>query len=275
MRILYKQRDASHSCITNCYLKYIHVEKDAKSITRKIHHHTDFEIHIIEQGYQVYEMDGADYRIEAGEFIIIAPHTKHRLLFSGPDTKKFSITFNGNPQNPLLPFSESTYTCSGPLKQQIFDNLYFIKDEYALNRETSYLLIENRMLESIVLLFRSAGMKEQPADNAGSSADIRISIAKQYINDNIEMNPSVSDIAKYCYLSPKQLSRLFSKYEELSLSDYIRQQRIQHVAALLLDEALSLKDISERMNFNNEYYFNAFIKKHLGQPPGTYRKMHK
>ena len=275
MKILYKQRDASHSWIANCYLKYILVERDFKSITKKVHHHTDFEIHIIERGYQVYLVDGQEYRIDAGEYIIIAPHAKHRLLDSEPDAKKFSITFKSNPLSPLLPFAESTYSCCGALPEQILTNFHFIREEQKLNRETSYILIENRVLESIVLLFRSAGMKEQPADNTNASADIRISIAKQYIDDNVELNLSVADIAKYCYLSPKQLSRLFSKYEELSLSDYMKKQRIDHVAALLLDEALSLKDISERMNFNNEYYFNAFVKKHLGQPPGTYRKMHK
>jgi AraC-like DNA-binding protein len=35
----------------------------------------------------------------------------------------------------------------------------------------------------------------------------------------------------------------------------------------------SIKDISEIMHFNNEYYFNAFFKKYSGMPPGEYRKM--
>ena len=275
MKILYKQSESSHLGISNCYLKYIFVEKDSKSITKKVHHHTDFEVHIIEQGCQVYEMGGQEYRIGAGDYLIIAPRAKHRLIDSAPDTRKFSVTFNGNVQNPLLPFSESTYACCGALPPQIPENLRFIKEEHKLNRETSLLLIENRVLEFIVLLFRAAGMNEHPAENNDFSADIRITIAKQYIADNVELNLSVSDIAKYCYLSSKQLSRLFSKYEELSLSDYIKKQRVEHVAALLLDDALSLKDISERMNFNNEYYFNSFVKKNLGQPPGTFLKMHK
>ena len=42
---------------------------------------------------------------------------------------------------------------------------------------------------------------------------------------------------------------------------------------LLADESFSLKQISEIMNFNNAYYFNAFFKKHSGMPPGEYRKM--
>ena len=44
---------------------------------------------------------------------------------------------------------------------------------------------------------------------------------------------------------------------------------------LISDMTLTLKEISDRMNFNNEYYFNAFFKKHIGMPPGTYKKMTK
>ncbi len=275
MKILYKQGESRHLGISNCYLKYISVEKDAKNTTKKLHHHTNYEIHLIEKGHQVYELNGQEYTINAGDFLILPPHTKHRLLHSAPGTLKSSFTFNTDVKSPLLPFSKFTYSCHGTLPPQILENLRFIKEEYHLRRETSPMLIKNRVLESVVLLFRAAGMKEQTADNTDESTDIRITIAKQYISDNVEQNLSVSDIAKYCYLSPKQLSRLFSKYEDISLSDYIRKQRCEHVAALLLDDSLSLKDISERMNFNNEYYFNSFVKKNLGQPPGTYRKMHK
>lgn len=275
MKILYKQGQSRHLGISNCYLKYISIEKDAKSITKKLHHHTDYEVHLIEQGHQVYEMNGQEYRVKTGDFLILPPHAKHRLLHSSPDTLKSSFTFKADAKAPLLPFAESSYSCHGTLPSQILENLRFIKEECKLRRETSPMLIENRVLESIVLLFRAAGMKEQYANNADESADIRITIAKQYIADNVEQNFTVLDIAKYCYLSPKQLSRLFSQYEDISLSNYIKNQRVEHVAALLLDDSLSLKAISERMHFNNEYYFNSFVKKNLGQPPGTYRKMHK
>ena len=261
--------------VTNCYLKYISVEKDAKNITKKLHHHTDYEIHLIEHGYQVYEMNGQEYTVNAGDYLILPPHTKHRLLQSSPDTLKSSFTFKADTKDPLLPFAQSSYSCHGALPTQVLENLRFIKEECKLRRETSPILIENRVQESIVLLFRAAGMKEQYADNVDASADIRITIAKQYIADNVEQNFTVSDIAKYCYLSPKQLSRLFAQCEDISLSEYIKKQRVDHVAALLLDDSLSLKAISERMHFNNEYYFNSFVKKNLGQPPGTYRKMHK
>lgn len=273
MKILYKQNDAGKFCISNCYLKYILVDKDFKTITKKVHHHTDHEVHIIQSGSQTYEMNGKEYTISSGEFLIIPPHTKHRLTVSAPDTLKYSITFNIPQNNAVLPLSNSVYSYTGTVTPMILDNLQFITDEFRLKRASSFLMIENRVFETVILLFRTAGMKENEQNNNSAAADSRIIIAKQYIDDNVELNLNIADVAKYCYLSSKQLSRLFLKYEDISLADYIKKQRICHAAALLSDDTLSLKDISERLNFNNEHYFNSFIKKHLGMPPGTFRKM--
>ena len=98
-------------------------------------------------------------------------------------------------------------------------------------------------------------------------------MAKQYIEDNVELNPSVSDVAEYCHLSAKQLTRIFNGFEGISPGEYIIRARVSRIEALLSDRSLSLRQIGEIMSFNNEYYFNAFFKKYSGMPPGEYRKM--
>lgn len=134
------------------------------------------------------------------------------------------------------------------------------------------MLIENIILEILVLSFRISGIKEnekyiQRDENA------TISMAKQYIDDNIETVLSVSDVSAYCYLSTKQLTRLFKKFEDTSPGEYIIGKRVKHIEKLLAVPSLSLKQISIIMNFENEYYFNTFFKKHSGMPPGEFRKM--
>ena len=87
------------------------------------------------------------------------------------------------------------------------------------------------------------------------------------------MAPSGEEVSEYCYLSTKQLTRIFQRYEDISPGEYIMKMRISTIEKLLADDSLSLKQISEITNFKNEYYFNAFFKKHSGMPPGEYRKM--
>jgi AraC-like DNA-binding protein len=152
------------------------------------------------------------------------------------------------------------------------DNISFIAAEVGNKKEISTILIENSILEILVAIFRMLGMKEND-DREKEKGNAMIALAKQYIDDNVTSALGVADVAAYCYLSTKQLTRLFKKFENISPGEYIIKKRVERIEAFLADSAFSLKQISAKMNFENEYYFNAFFKKHSGMPPGEYKKM--
>ena len=142
-----------------------------------------------------------------------------------------------------------------------------LQEEYKLE------LIANRLLETIILSLREAGAKEHKIEKSNYDEDSRVTLAKQYINDNIEFNLKISDVAAHCYLSTKQLTRIFNEYEDTPPGEYINKKRIELAQKYLNKDSYSIKQISELLNFTNEYYFNSFFKKHTGLPPGKYRKM--
>ena len=151
--------------------------------------------------------------------------------------------------------------------------IQYILSEYELSLSTSEFLIGNRVLESILLLFRSVGTAETKLQPPIGMVDARIDLAKQFIRDNIQSPLQVSEVAAYCYVSPKQLTRLFYASEKISPAIYIKKEKIRYIESLLADPTLSLREISDRMCFANEYSFNAFFKKYYGMTPGQYRKM--
>ena len=123
---------------------------------------------------------------------------------------------------------------------------------------------------------RLAGLKESfGAEPHRRETDERFLLASQYIDDNVRQNVSVAELASYCCISEKQLQRIFEREAGVSVKEYISKKRAIEIEKLLLDPALSLRDVSEKMNFNNEYYFNAFFKKYAGMSPGAYRKSFK
>lgn len=271
MKILYKQSKErqndglSSFDIQNCYFKKIVLDRDCKNITKKTHHHTGFELHIVTEGFQEYNVAGTTYRLESGSFLLIYPDVPHTIISSTPDTHKFSITFNKH--------TDALCTCLfGTVDKRVFSNLEFISNEASLKRVISPILIENNILEILVWIFRLSGIKEKE-NKPKQDENITVSLAKQYIEDNIELNPDVTDVASYCYFSTRQLTRIFRKYEGLSTGEYIIKRRIARIEELLRNDLFSLKKISEIMSFNSEYYFNTFFKKYSGMPPGEYRKM--
>lgn len=269
VKILYKQPECyelgslSRFGVQHCYFKKLYIDRD--SITKKIHHHTGFELHIITEGSQEYEIGGTVYTLNKGSFLIVYPNVKHTIIRSTPHTQKYSVTFFKN--------AKDGGTCFlGKTPQRMLDDILCITNEASLNKEISDIVIENNVLEIILLAFRLSGIKENENTQVQSENEI-IALAKQYIDDNIEANPSVEDVSRYCHLSTKQLTRIFYKFEDVSPKEYIIGRRVAKIDELLADHALSLKQISETMSFSSEYYFNAFVKKYAGMPPGEYRKM--
>ena len=271
MKIFYKQPEQDiQNCLSRfgilfCFFKKLMFNRDHKSVTKKPHHHTGFEIHFITEGFQEYEVSGRNYALESGCFLIIYHGIRHRVIASAPHTQKYSITFDKH--------TEKSGTCFfGTITDRIAGNLDYIFNEALLKNEISAMLIVNNILEILVCVFRLSGMEEKK-NTQKQEENVLVSLAKRYIDDNIEMAPNVEEVSEYCYLSTKQLTRIFQRYEEISPGEYIKNRRISKIDKLLADDSLSLKQISEIMNFNNEYYFNAFFKKHSGMPPGEYRKM--
>lgn len=271
MKILYKQpkQDLQSSLrlfgVQNCYFKRLVFGQDHKNITKKPHHHTGFELHILTEGFQQYRVNGKNYTLESGKFLLIYPNVSHTVLVSAPQTQKYSITFDKQ--------TEGSQACFlGAVTERIADDLDCILGEASLKKEISAVLIENSILEILVRIFRLAGMGEKE-NRQKQDENAVVSLAKRYIDDNIETAPSVAEVSEYCYLSVKQLTRIFCKFEGVSPGEYIIKKRVEAIEKLLAEDSFSLKQISEIMNFNNEYYFNTFFKKHFGMPPGEYRKM--
>ncbi len=99
-----------------------------------------------------------------------------------------------------------------------------------------------------------------------------ITTAKRYIADNIERAPTVREVAAYTFVSPRHLTRLFQLSTDMTPGEYIAAARIERIVALLRNPALSLSEISTQMHFSSECYFNSYFKKHIGIPPGEYRR---
>ena len=92
VKIIYNQAKATARSglnllgVKNCYFKKLQIDRDQKIITTKAHHHTEFELHIVTEGQQEYEVNGTEYSLGKGDFLLIYPDTTHTSLSSAPHT---------------------------------------------------------------------------------------------------------------------------------------------------------------------------------------------
>lgn len=264
-----REQDLWSLGIRNCYFRKLFHEKNAWS-AEKIHHHTSVEIHMLLEGSQVYELEGKVWGLEAGQYLLIQPNVAHRILRSTEQTSKYAISFRVEKDSRLqLPEERSVL---GQLTPRMLENIRFLVEEAKRSTENSAVLMGNCVLETILLLLRHSGAGEAP-QRKPLAPNAALALAKQYILEHLEVGPRVEDVADYCYMSRKQLNRIFQWFEGVSVGEYIRSSRTKRIEELLADEKISLKEVSRRMHFSSEYYFNSYFKKNAGMPPGEYRKM--
>lgn len=279
MKILYKQAQSGAQFadvaleavqIRGCFCKWLQPDHDRTRITQKRHHHTGFEIHIVKKGAQYYELDGRETCVQAGEFLLIPPLVPHRVTRTAQGTVKYALSFELRAPY-TLPDACALRAKAAP--DALWESLARIVAEERARAPYFRLLIAQHVAECILLLLRTAGITDAQAQApVKDEEDARLTLAKQYIADNACRALSVHDVAAYCYVSTKHLTRLFQQHEGETVAAYIRRARYAHIARLLSDTTLSLREISEQAGFLNEYYFNSFFKKHAGLTPGAYRK---
>jgi len=259
--------------IDRCSLKQISFSRDRTRITKKRHFHTELEIHIIQKGYQEYEIDGEFIRVPMGSYLAIRPGVMHTVATVAPETEKLALCFRPIRGSALsVAVSAMKAYSVAPVPGDISSVLFGITRESEEKDRYSTVLAGCGVLECVVQWIRILTDIPKPERREAPQGDGRVALAKQYVEDNVASGISLSELASYCCISEKQLTRLFLLEENMSVSEYVRRKRCEYIERLLADSDASLSRISELAGFSSEYYFNAFYKKNTGMTPGAHRR---
>ena len=97
-------------------------------------------------------------------------------------------------------------------------------------------------------------------------------IIKSYINNNIYVKLTLSDVAKHMYLSPKQVSRIIEKEYGCTFSNLITEKRLAVAAVMLKNTDLKISEIAAQTFYGTETYFYSLFKSKYGISPLKYRQ---
>ena len=93
-----------------------------------------------------------------------------------------------------------------------------------------------------------------------------------YIGANYGKELSVERLASIVFLTPDYLSRLFKKSMGKSISQYIRQFRMEKARELLTGTNRKVIDIGEAVGYPNYSYFCQSFREYFGSSPEKYRQ---
>ncbi len=118
------------------------------------------------------------------------------------------------------------------------------------------------------LMFKTA--QQQRIASSQRMPDI-IESARHYMQENIEEDISMPDVALHLNISYATFRHTFKKYTGLSPVQYFINLRLHRAKELLRSTKLPIKIISYNLHFENPEYFATLFKKRTGISPSEFR----
>lgn len=154
---------------------------------------------------------------------------------------------------------------SGGLSQE---EAFRLSDFYILKADESQSIDEVCTLHHQMVLDFTTRMRSV---NTKPTLSKPIHRSIEYIYAHIHSRITVEDLAKHVNLSASHLSRLFKQETGISVSDYIRTQKIERAKNLLRYSDYTYVEISNYLSFDSQSHFIQTFKKYEGITPKNYR----
>ena len=105
--------------------------------------------------------------------------------------------------------------------------------------------------------------------NIASSKQVADAI--DYIYVHIMDRITVNDLAEAVCVSPTHLSRIFKQETGISVSEYIRQRKIDMAKNLLRFSSYDFADIAAMLSYSSQSHFIQHFRSQVGMTPKVYR----
>lgn len=101
-----------------------------------------------------------------------------------------------------------------------------------------------------------------------------VKAVSEYITQNLNGKISVKQLTNKFGVSDTHLQNAFKSVYGMPVISFIRTQKMQSAAQVLIHTNRTVDEIAEEFGYENESKFSAAFKKIIGDTPGVYRKEH-
>jgi len=229
---------------------------------------TSWEAIFVEKGTLTIQEENTVFTVQAGESLLLWPGRRHRGTEDFPADLRFywlhfEVDERAMRQTGGMPLAVHQHGKSGDPQSVISLFRQFLAEQEKLQRSPAleYLLL--LILQQISLT------AEQQQDEAGVNLAWK---ARQLIGTSFHLPLSTSRVAKELHCNADYLGRVFRRVFHLTLTEAIHRQRVRAAEKLLLNDAISLKEVATRCGFNEVGYFRQIFRKHTGLTPGVWKR---
>ena len=232
------------------------------------HSHSYYELHISLKGYCSLDIQKNNISFAENEYVLIYPHTSHKFNKISDDSLRFSLAFeiknsNFEQQTNKYEFDQTTEYIKTLIEETVKEiNTRDAGYNEIIKFHAQTILIN--ILRNHTDIFKKENHTVVPSKSAMQKA-------LDFIKTNLTSNIKSQDVANYSNYSLKQLNRIFKANFNMSVSDYIKAERIFIVKEYLETSSLTLNEIALLSGFSNEYHLCKVFKKSVGMTTSKYK----
>lgn len=244
---------------------------------------------VVESGEIELEVNECLYKCKKGHLLLVFPNIMHRIINLTEDLKLYIIVLSKEELALKVNFEFSRYEVyrtlkaknggSDELDEQTFANVIKLCELLYHYANTSTSLFTSNIMMGVItsLIYIIVGTvlsitnSERGEQSIGRKEAITMNFL-ELINKHASQQRDLSFYSQKLSISTKYLSNAVRDTTQQPPSQLIVEALLNNAKILILDSTLSIKEISIRLNFSDQYAFGKFFKKHTGQSPLNFRR---
>lgn len=253
---------------------------NGKDLVHDLHRHDFYFVLAVLQGKGIHEIDFISYPVQDNAVFILRPGQVHKLELTADSTGfllEFDLSFY-QPKNTIAEHrwkkasSKNYCEVEAARFKKLHTYLATVFDEYSLKQEGYVEAIKANLDLFFLEYIRQSRNPNSIAKSESGYIQERFEELVCLLETNIVTMKNVSDYADLLSLSPYQLNSIVKTSVGKTVSDLINEQIVLEAKRHLIATDAQVKEIADRLGYEDPSYFIRFFRKHTGQSPDSFRK---
>lgn len=241
------------------------------------HTHEFCELVLVWRGNGLHILNDRPYRITCGDLFYIRAQDRHSYeavndlvlhnIIYCPERLQLNVDWPQLLDGKRSPHGEPRWRLDSQGMTQAKQIIDHLESEAPKQDALSRWLAESLFLQLAVTLTRHRYQFAQEPGH-GEKLDLLMAALGRSLD-------APFDLPAFCeqhQVAERALRQLFRQRTGMTISQYLRQQRLCHAQYLLRHTALLISDIATRCGFEDSNYFSVVFSREIGMSPGQWRQ---
>ncbi len=219
-------------------------------------------------------VNDCEYELKRGDAFLLYPNMVYTATTITEKAEFLYVNFDfvmGNNPKALESFPFAGYVPNEAIEMKISTFISSFNN-YMAKKPISSFEFKGQFIVALshIILYRLDNPETQLASTNTQRNISRIHDVLSYISKNINKKILNSELAELSKMSEKYFIGFFKKTMGMTPSKYITKEKMKKAAFMLYEQKYSVKEISQKLGYSDQYVFSKVFSKTYRTPPSRF-----